>query len=603
MKISSIRTATGGCFVLAAATFSLGFAADPNWEAFNDYSVGGLTSFNATSYKLRIDFEGGVLKNYATGDDLPVSVFVETEGGAPDDFGARGGAPAAGSPAMLLFGDKVDLTNDGLPGVHELIKLTLVFSGLDPTRRYKFCGTVSRGGNYANRWSVFTITGVDGYVAAHMDGSTTRNLFTAATYPPSAGILLPNQVAVNTGHNLQGSVVCWEGIQPAVDGTMRIEALRYLGPTPFGNAADPGTTYAYGFEAMYLAEFESTGGVSITENPLSQRVRAGGTATFQIAASSPNPITYQWQKFPPGGNAFADIPGATNGNYTTPVLTVADDGTRFRCVATSLGVQAVSSDATLGVDGTRPTIVAVRGSINYDKVFITFSEPMKLDQLATATNYGLSGQLTVISAVAVDSTIVRLMTSTQTPATEYIVTINGVEDLVGNPVAANSTGTFTSLSQITGAVGVEIWDNLPGATVADLRTNIRYPLDYDLDYSIPTLDSLLLRPDSSINVYAGRMRAYLVPKETAEYELFLRADDAGELRLNTTDDSFATLDDDLVTFPIAVATGGLPFEESGSAATSFPVVLEAGHATRFKPSGRRATALTSARWPGAKSET
>src|SRR6185503_10349104 len=125
------------------------------WEAYNDYSTGPLTHANATVYKLRIDADGGPLKDFATGLDLPVSVLVETEGGTPDDFGARGGAPDAGSPAMQLFDGKLDLANDGIPGVRETVKLTLVFSGLDPAKVYKFCGTAARGGNYNNRWSVY----------------------------------------------------------------------------------------------------------------------------------------------------------------------------------------------------------------------------------------------------------------------------------------------------------------------------------------------------------------------------------------------------------------------------------------------------------------
>jgi hypothetical protein len=477
---------------------------------------------------------------------------------------------------MLLFDGKVDLTNDGLPGVREVVKLTLLFSGLDPNQRYKFCGTVARGGNYPHRWSVFTITGVQNFVAAHMDGSTNQNIFTAATYPPAAADLLPNQVALNSGHNLQGSVVCWENIQPEVDGTMRIEALRYLGPTPFGNAADPGTAYAYGFEAFYLAEFPPTGNLIITENPVSQRAAAGRTASFRVTATSPDPITYQWRKAPPGSNTFADVPGATSNTYVTPVLTVGDDGARFQCVVSSGGNQAISAEATLGVDGIIPRVVSARGSVNYNRVFVTFSEPMKLDQLATPSNYGLSGGVAINSAVALDSRNVSLLTATLSPAIEYTVTVNNVEDEVGNPVPAGSTARFTSYSRTRGAVGLEIWDNLGGGLVADLKSNFRYPLEYDVDFSIPTFDSLLIRPDSTINIYGARMRAYLVPSESAEYEFFIRADDSGELRLELFESDFTFIDDDTVNFPIAVATAGGTFQESGSPATSFPILLEAG---------------------------
>jgi hypothetical protein len=142
MNTSSRSVTLKACVFLASLISLSDFShAQPTilWEAFNDYSPGPLTHTNATGYKLRIDADGGILKNFATGLDLPVSVLVETKGGSPDDFGARGGAPDAGSPAMQLFDGKVDLANDGLPGVRETVKLTLVFSGLDPAKVYKFC--------------------------------------------------------------------------------------------------------------------------------------------------------------------------------------------------------------------------------------------------------------------------------------------------------------------------------------------------------------------------------------------------------------------------------------------------------------------------------
>src|SRR6185503_19476290 len=118
-------------------------------------------------------------------------------------------------------------------------------------------------------------TGVSNFLAAHLDGSVNQNIFTAVTYPAAATNLAPNQVALNAGHNKQGSVVCWDKIEPAADGTFRVEALRYLGKTPFGSAADAGTSYSYGFEAFSLSESASSGSLRITENPLSQKVPAG----------------------------------------------------------------------------------------------------------------------------------------------------------------------------------------------------------------------------------------------------------------------------------------------------------------------------------------
>ena len=104
----------------------------PNWEAFHDHSPGALTSPNATGGKLRVTGDTAILKKFESGEDLSAVVTVEAEG-VPDDFGARGGALNEGSPARVLFDGKVDLSNDFLPGVHADVKITLVFSGLDPS--------------------------------------------------------------------------------------------------------------------------------------------------------------------------------------------------------------------------------------------------------------------------------------------------------------------------------------------------------------------------------------------------------------------------------------------------------------------------------------
>lgn len=170
------------------------------WEAFNDYRpVAGTTSDNATGYDLRVTGDGGVLKNIKTGLDLPVVVTVEVLGdGVPDDFGAN--SPVnPGSPADKLFGGIVVIGNDGLPGIRSSAntKLILNFTGLDPTKRYNFRGTASRGGNYNDRWSVFSIEGVEGYVNAHEDGSNNKNIVTKAIFPQwGINLTVPDPVEI-----------------------------------------------------------------------------------------------------------------------------------------------------------------------------------------------------------------------------------------------------------------------------------------------------------------------------------------------------------------------------------------------------------------------
>jgi hypothetical protein len=555
-----------------------------DWRAFNDYRPSELTHQFATTYDLRNTDEGGSLLDVDTGEFLNATVRVLVEGdGTPDDFGAISAAVNEGSPAYQWFNGFVDIggpDNPGLPGLRSstATKLILIFENLDPSKRYNFRGTVARAGGYDDRWSVFGITGAESYVTAHQDGSANQNLFTQATFP-SAG-LQPHQVALNTGDNKAGSLVGWDAIDPGADGTFEIEAAHYIGVAPFGDpSAGP---YGYGFNAIYLAQVPSTGDLRITENPSNQNVPAGQTATFHVSASSPQAITYQWQRAAAGSPEFTDIAAANQSSYTTPVLAAADHGSRYRVKITSAGVDVTTPAAELSVDATIPTLTSVNGSIRFNAVYVSFSEPMKLGMLNAPTNYQLSGGLTINSATALDPQHVRLSTSPQTAGAPYTLTMNDIEDVAGNRIPANSSLSFNAFDVTTNAVGVELWRNITGSAVQNLRDDPRYPDEPDEDYVISSLDSLLLPVlvASDNNTYGGRLRAWLTPGESGEYEFFIRADDQGELRVSV-DDSFALFDDpDVVLNELPAASdtlAGDPFQEPGwDNSTSFPIQLEQG---------------------------
>ncbi|HTG44077.1 MAG TPA: hypothetical protein VK633_06050, partial [Verrucomicrobiae bacterium] len=318
------------------------------------------------------------------------------------------------------------------------------------------------------------------------------------------------------------------------------------------------------------------------ENPATQHLPAGKTATFHVGATSPDAISYQWQRAASGTTNFVDIAGATQASYTSAALAAADNGSKFRVKVTSGAAQTTTPEAELTVDATIPTLTAATGGINFNSIYLSFSEPMNLQTLGNTNNYKLAGGITLNSVVALDPQNVRLITSTQNVGANYSVTINNIEDVAGNKVTDNSARGFSSFAITTNAVGVEIWRGITGSTVQELRNDARFPGVPDEDYAIATFDTVLLpvlgRFDN--NTYGGRMRAWLTPEETGEYEFFMRADDQGELRIST-DDSFANFDDPdflLNELPTATDTlAGDPFQESGvDLSTSIPIALVKG---------------------------
>ncbi len=88
---------------------------------------------------------------------------------------------------------------------------------------------------------------------------------------------------------------------------------------------------------------------SITNQPSSQIVTAGQTATFSVIAAGTAPLNYQWQK-----NGAA-ISGATSSTYKTPAATGSDNGAQFAVTVTNSVGSVTSNTAALTVS-VPPTI-------------------------------------------------------------------------------------------------------------------------------------------------------------------------------------------------------------------------------------------------------
>lgn len=88
---------------------------------------------------------------------------------------------------------------------------------------------------------------------------------------------------------------------------------------------------------------------AITVQPVSATVTVPATATFTVTATGAPAPGLQWQVSTDGGATFANVVGATSTSYTTPATSAADDGKRFRAVATNVSGSATSSSAILNV--------------------------------------------------------------------------------------------------------------------------------------------------------------------------------------------------------------------------------------------------------------
>ena len=115
---------------------------------------------------------------------------------------------------------------------------------------------------------------------------------------------------------------------------------------------------------------------SITQQPANQTASAGQTATFTVAASGTAPLAYQWQR---GG---VDIVGANSPTYTTPPVSSADDGARFRCVVSNAAGSATSNEAVLTVVSNQPPT----GTITQPAAGALYSGGDTINYAGTATD-------------------------------------------------------------------------------------------------------------------------------------------------------------------------------------------------------------------------
>ena len=108
---------------------------------------------------------------------------------------------------------------------------------------------------------------------------------------------------------------------------------------------------------------------------------------------------------------------------------------------------------------TPPTLAAVEGAPN--TVAVTFSKPVTPATAGLPSNYTLNGGLTVLAATpnALNPSKVTLTTSPQSRGTIYTLTVNGVTDGAGNPIAPNSHTNFVSSIIIDGDLGD--WAGVP----------------------------------------------------------------------------------------------------------------------------------------------
>jgi hypothetical protein len=141
----------------------------------------------------------------------------------------------------------------------------------------------------------------------------------------------------------------------------------------------------YGRAVSQPAPLAVGNGIQITQQPVTQNVDVGASATYQVTATSALPLTYQWYEAAPGSSTFAAIAGATGSSYTVSSAATSDNGDVFDVVVSNGVTSSVTSGSAGLFVGPLAGVPDLCNS-NWSAIGNAVAGPSCSFQLTTATN-------------------------------------------------------------------------------------------------------------------------------------------------------------------------------------------------------------------------
>jgi hypothetical protein len=242
------------------------------------------------------------------------------------------------------------------------------------------------------------------------------------------------------------------GANNPLDGNLAANRVANLGGdyTPETPVPDGGVIYLRWFDrnnsgadhilAIDNFSFGAPSPVVIVTQPEDQTALEGETVRFKVEATGFFP-SYQWHRVGAG-----PISGETNATLIIPRITVTGAGDYFVVVSNELPSMETSRAARLNVieDVTPPQLVCAIGYTNLTNILVTFSEPIKTNDLSQVpTQWDVLSvpagtEVAILGAEALSETNILLTTAPRAAFTGYKLIINGVEDIHDVPIAPNS---------------------------------------------------------------------------------------------------------------------------------------------------------------------
>ena len=208
------------------------------WVAYNDCAwTSGQLNTNITLYTIPSGgTASGLLVDYTTGEDTPVTATITSSGSPTIQTGTYGGSETnVGTDAYEAFHGIVDMPGVVQYGGSSGWWVEVTFTDLDPESTYAFVTSANRDGDYTDRFTKFTL----------LDAANATNTSSSGV-TISTTTFADDTTVFNTGENTaEGYVASWEEIDPGEDGDFTVRA----------ECDSSSSSYkAYAFSVFKLAE-------------------------------------------------------------------------------------------------------------------------------------------------------------------------------------------------------------------------------------------------------------------------------------------------------------------------------------------------------------
>jgi hypothetical protein len=209
---------------------------------------------------------------------------------------------------------------------------------------------------------------------------------------------------------------------------------------------------AYGQVLSQQVTLAVGAGIQITQQPQTQYINVGDTATYTVAATSTLPLTYQWYEAPASTSTFSPVAGATNPTLNFGPGATGDTGDVFKVVVSNGSSTATSNSAALFVG--QLTQVPNLCNTDWSAIGNATAQSGCSYQLTASLN-NQHGELVWPSLVATgDMTLsftVTLSNPSATPADGFTVVL-GDPSLGATPTSIGATGMGLGAEGIPGLV-------------------------------------------------------------------------------------------------------------------------------------------------------